>query len=401
MDDNIEMDFLSLVQDEEFIRLVKESDRPGELLDELIRKNPEDRIAICYAFEFIRMNLIDKKRMDPDDYNKILKKIKKKSKYARNSNHGKFYIFRFLKAAVILIIFSVGAFLVYEFSGNSYKKFMNSGMNERDQAIVVLSDGSKRVLENNDSYIEYQSGQNEVIIRNDKDQEEKVVNKAWDESSLLNQVVVPYGQRHTIRLSDGTIVQLNSGSKLVFPAVFSGRKREVYLTGEGFFEVRKNEKIPFTVKTSYIDVKALGTTFNVSAYEDEKRAVAVLVEGKVRVSQKDKILANEEFTLKPGEACFYSVGAHESVIKSVDVTDYTSWTEGLFQFKDVALVDVIRRIRKYYNTPIQIEGEQFAQTLISGKLVLSDNIDEVMQYLSKTMEGRYSKTKDNIYLLKQ
>ncbi|MDD4190988.1 MAG: FecR domain-containing protein [Mangrovibacterium sp.] len=399
MNDDMEMDFLSLVQDEGFVRLVKESEHPGELLDELIRKNPANRTMICYAFEFVRMNDEQGVKMDPDDHSRILKKLRGRSKYRKGGSHGKFHISGFLKAAVILVIFSVGAFLVYEFSGNSYRKFMNSRMTESDQALIVLSDGSKRVLENNDSYIEYQN--KEVIIRNDKVQEEKVINKANDESSLLNQVVVPYGQRHTIRLSDGTIVQLNSGSKLVFPAVFHGRKREVYLTGEGFFDVRKNAEAPFIVKTGYIDVKALGTTFNVSVYDDEKRAVAVLVEGKVRVSQKDKVIDNEEHVLNPGQACFYSVSDRKSVVKDVDVTDYTCWTEGLFQFKDLALVDVVRRVRKYYNTPVQIEGEQFAKTLISGKLVLSDHIEEVMRYLSRTMEGRYSKGQNGIYVLKQ
>lgn len=401
MNDDIKMDFLSLVQDEKFIRRVRESDRPGELLNDLIREHPEERIAICYAFEFIRMNLIERKRMDPDDFNKILKKIKRKSKYTRDSGQGKFYISGFLKAAVILLFFTIGTFLIYEFSGNSYRSFIKGGMSEGGQALIVLSDGSKRILENNDSYIEYKSDQGEVIIRNENEGEEKIKNECSNKNLSLNKVVVPYGQRHTVRLNDGTIVQLNSGSKLVFPVTFSGKKREVYLKGEGFFEVRKNDKSPFIVKTAYIDVKALGTIFNVSAYEDEKRAVAVLVEGKVKVSQKDKILANEEFTLKPGEACFYSVSTQESVVKDVDVTDYTSWTEGLFQFKDLALVDVVRRVRKYYNTPIQIEGEQFAKTLISGKLVLSDNIDEVMRYLSRTMEGRYSKAEDGSYILKQ
>jgi hypothetical protein len=400
MDGHTDMDFVSLVQNEEFIRLVKESNHPGELLDQLIKENPDERKAICYAFEFIRMNLADKKRMAPDDYERILKRIKKKSQSARKSGHGTFYISGFLKAAVILVLFSIGAFLIYEFSGNSYRKFMNNGMTESDQALIVLSDGSKRVLENNDSYIEYQS-KNEVIIRNEGDQEEKVVNKGNDESSLLNQVVVPYGQRHTIRLSDGTVVHLNSGSKLVFPAVFHRRKREVYLTGEGFFDVHKNEEIPFIVKTGYIDVKALGTAFNVSVYDDEKQAMAVLVEGKVRVSQKDKVIDNAEYVLNPGQACFYSVGERKSVVKDVDVSDYTCWTEGIFQFKDVALLDVVRRVRKYYNTPVQIEGEQFAKTLISGKLVMSDNIEEVMQYLSRTMEGRYSKAKNGTYVLKQ
>lgn len=400
MEKYTEADFLELIQDEEFVAGVRESDRPIEFLEEMIKEHPGNKTSIYCAFEFVRINLSDKREMDSSDYNEILDNILKQSKFNKDSSPKKFYLSWLRKAAVILVFIAIGSYGFFEFTKNSYEEFAEKRVHENDQAIIMLSDGSKQVLDNSDSFIEYSPNQEEVIIHNENE-EKKIKNECNHKNSSLNQVLVPYGQRRTIRLSDGTIVQLNSGSQLVFPATFTGRKREVYLKGEGFFEVRKDEKAPFIVKTNYVDIKVLGTTFAVSAYSDENCMSTVLVKGKVNVVQKNSIVANEEFELIPGQGCFYSADKQQSVVKKVDVNDYISWTEGLFQFKDMALLDVVRRIRKYYNTSIQIEGEQLAKTLVSGKLVLSDDINEVMQYLSKTMEGRYSKTENDIYILKQ
>ena len=171
--------------------------------------------------------------------------------------------------------------------------------------------------------------------------------------------------------------------------------------GEGFFEVYKNAKVPFIVKTDHIDIKVLGTKFNVSAYADEHVTSAVLVEGKVNVSQKNKMFANEQVILSPGQGCFYSDGKQKSVVKTVDVNDYILWKDGLYNFKNLPLSEVVNRVHKYYNITIKVEGDKLSKTLISGKLVLSDEVTLVMQYLSKTMEGSYEKSKDGTYILLQ
>jgi ferric-dicitrate binding protein FerR (iron transport regulator) len=187
---------------------------------------------------------------------------------------------------------------------------------------------------------------------------------------------------------------------MAFPAVFSGKTREVYLKGEGFFEVHKDSCHPFIVKTDFVDVKVLGTTFNISAYEDESVASTVLVEGSVNVSQKNKILGNQSFVLSPGEGCFYSVNDEKSDIRNIDVNFYTSWKDGIYQFKNMPLLELVRKVKKYYNIPIQIEGQELSATRLSGKLVISDEINEVMQYIAKTLEGRFEKNKDGIYIIK-
>jgi len=265
--------------------------------------------------------------------------------------------------------------------------------------MIILSDGSTHKLSAKDSLIEYSANGGEVVVKNDQ-QEERLENLTNSKTATINQIIVPFGHRHCIILSDGTRVQLNSGSRLVFPAEFSDKNREVYLKGEGYFEVFKNSNKPFIVKTDFVDIKVLGTVFNISAYEDEQIASTVLVEGKVVVSQKNKLFGLTEKNLSPGQGCFYSSETKTSDIRNVNVYDYISWKDGVFLFKDKALINIVSRLEKYYHKKILIEEGILPNTLISGKLVLSDNIEEVMQYLSKTMEARYEKNEKGILIIK-
>ena len=267
-----------------------------------------------------------------------------------------------------------------------------------DQAMIILSDGSRHTLNKKDSLIEYSANGGQVVVRGDQ-KVEKLENLNDSKAPLINQIIVPYGHRHILTLSDGSRVHLNSGSRLVFPAEFFGKSREVYLTGEGYFEVSKIIDKPFIVKAKNMNIRVLGTVFNISAYEDEQITYAVLVEGKVVVSQKNKFFGTTENNLSPGQGCFYSIVTNSSEIRKVDLYDYISWKDGLFLFTNKPLIGIINRLEKYYNQKIGIETGQLQNTLISGKLVLADDLEVVMKYLSKTLEARFEK-KDGLYTIK-
>jgi len=393
-------DFISLVQDEAFIQLVMEASNPNELLEDLVQKNPKESAIIRYAFEFIQLNLANKTKMNPEDYQEILIQIQEYSNLKTFRRF--FYLSRILRiAASILFIIGIGSLVVYyQLSKDPLTHFAQSNTGLANQAIIRLSDGNEQPLQNNNSVIDYKASDGEVIVRNN-DNEERIENKTYSSNAVLNQVVVPFGQRQKVLLSDGTLVQLNSGSTLTFPATFEGRTREVYLKGEGFFDVFKNTEVPFIVKTDMVEIKVLGTRFNVSAYEDEKVTSTVLVEGKVNVSEKNKMFSNKQYTLAPGQGCFYSFDEQNSVVKEVDINDYILWKDGLYNFKNLTLSEVVNRVHKYYNLSIEIQGDKLSKTLISGKLVLSNDINEVMQYLSKTMEARFTKSTDGTYIMMQ
>jgi len=401
MKENFNSEFIDLIRDDEFIRLITESENPDQALANLILRYPENSKNIRYAYEFIVCTTNDRKDLNDLDFYGILHNIEHKL-YEENPRKQKYHHFGWLRAAsVFFALIALASILFYlQVNKNPLKRFADQNRRLADQSLIILSDGSDHILSNNDSKIDYNASRGEVIIKKNEKDEETLHNSSAPDLAVLNQVIVPYGQQQRVILSDGTSVRLNAGSKLVFPVTFSGSKREVYLKGEGFFEVYKDSQHPFIVKTDFVDIKVLGTTFDISAYDDENIASTVLVEGSVTVSQKNKVFGNKSFVLSPGQGCFYSINDKQSKIKDVDVNFYTSWKNGIYQFMDVSIVDVIRSISKYYNVSIQIEGKELSDTRISGKLIISGEITEVLQCMAKTLEGRFEKSEDGTYILK-
>ena len=406
----LKSDFISLLMDENFVRMVQSLENHDEFIEQLIQGDKVNVKAVRYAIQFIRMNQLKninqlkKEKMDTGNFNRIMKEIQEHAKMKSNARGLKQIPFWLRIAAMLLIFFSVGGSIIYYHSAkNPLIEFAQQGIADTDQGLLILSDGSKQVLKDNDSFIDYNSTEGEVVIK--KDNEEKIIqhlqDKDREKETALNQIVVPYGQRHKVLLNDGTLVYLNAGSRLIYPAKFSGRNREVYLSGEGFFEVSKNAEVPFIVRTDNIDIKVLGTKFNVSAYADERYISTVLVEGKVNVLQKEKLFVNARVSLDPGQGCFYSIKDKRSVVRDVDVADYVSWKDGMYKFRNTPLRDVAGRIGRHYNQPVQIQGDELANTTFSGKFMLTEDLDEVLRNLSKTLEGRLEKADDGTYILKQ
>ena len=389
--------FVSLLQDEAFLNKFKETENSADQLNILEKEFPGQGETIAYVVEYLRANLSDQKQMQPNDVAVIWNNIAKYAGQNKGFTLRRIIPFQFWQvAAVLIFVLASAVFVVQHFKSDPLVEIAAVKTLVDDEAMIILSDGSKHTLTKKDSLIEYSANGGQVIVKGDL-REEKLENLNRSKSATINQIIVPYGHRHSITLSDGTHVQLNAGSRLVFPAEFSDNNREVYLKGEGYFEVFKNTEKPFIVKTDFIDIRVLGTVFNISAYEDEQTASAVLVEGKVVVSQKNKLFGTTDKNLSPGQGCFYSSETKTSAIRNVDLYEYISWKDGLFLFKDKPLHTLILRLEKYYHRKILVEGTKLPNTIISGKLVLSDDIDEVMQYLAKTLEARYEKGTDGAY----
>lgn len=211
--------------------------------------------------------------------------------------------------------------------------------------------------------------------------------------TVMNKLVVPYGKRSRLTLSDGSEVWVNSGSVLEFPSVFAGESRTVNLTGEMFIEVAGNPAKPFYVTTPGFQVKVYGTRFNVSAYPDDTAQSVVLVSGKVGV----KSAANGETYLRPNEMVLYSAETMEK--KQVDVTQYVSWKDGYIVMEQTPVTDVLKTIGRYYDLTFEIKRpEALAALTCNGKLYLSDNPDNVMQTVSALSPVRYRRDGKILYI---
>ena len=393
------IDFISLLQNENFLNLVKDTDIFVNQLDILDKAFPGKRDEIAYVLEFLKANHADQKRMPANDVITIWQNVRKAAgQNQRVALRRTIFNNLWKAAAVLIIVLASSVYMYHRITSDPLAEIASAKSVPDNEAMIILSDGSRHQLNKKDSLVEYSANGGEVIVKS-KHEEEKLNNPSTSKSAVINQLIVPFGQRHSIILCDGTRVQLNSGSRLVYPAEFTGKTREVWLKGEGYFEVTKNQAKPFIVKTDFMNIKVLGTVFNISAYNDEPTAYTVLVEGKVEVSQKNRLFGSSVKYLNPGQGCFYSLETKTLDIRKVDLYNYISWKDGLFYFKDKPLADIVGRLRKYYNQNILIEAGKLPETLISGKLVLSDNLEVVITYLAKTLEAKYEKNKNGEFIL--
>jgi len=249
---------------------------------------------------------------------------------------------------------------------------------------LILSE-SKQVSMESDSAEVFYDAQGRVKLNSEEiEADEK-------EKAKVNQLIVPYGKSTFLTLSDGTRVWINSGSRMIYPSVFEKKKREIYIAGEAYFDVVKNEDCPFIIKTNEIDVTVRGTKLNVSAYDNDPSQTVVLVSGKVDVKGREE---KGSYKMEPNQMFSYDVLSREVGVKNVDVSNYTSWIEGYLLVHHESIDKLLDKIDRHYNTKSHYDIKDFKNIYVSGKLDMKKDIEKVLEYLSTTapivyhIEGR-------------
>ena len=202
-----------------------------------------------------------------------------------------------------------------------------------------------------------------------------------------NEVIVPYGESAEVILPDSTHVWLNSGTRLSYPTSFMGKNRDVKLTGEAFFDVKHNPQRPFHVFTPALTVEVLGTSFNVEAFEKTDIVNVTLVEGKVNIQDENGKLLTR---LAPNENARYDVSRNRIYVSQVDTSFYTSWKQGVLMFKDEKLVDIAKRLERWYNVKIVFDEKSVEEIKFSGSILKNKPIDQILAILKYTSGVDYS-----------
>lgn len=204
-----------------------------------------------------------------------------------------------------------------------------------------------------------------------------------------NTVSTAAGQSSNISLPDGSIVCLNSLSSITYPSTFGTTSREVILSGEAYFDVSKDNSRPFIVKTSYGEIKVLGTRFNVEAYDDMGEFVTSLFSGSVQVTSKDRMI-----TLEPDRMAYMENGE----LISGDIKDYNHyrWRDGLICFMDENFDHILRALTKTYGYDFIIECNKGFHNRFSGKFRKNDNIINILNILQTVIDFRYEIDDDNM-----
>ena len=265
----------------------------------------------------------------------------------------------------------------------------------RQGSVLILPNGNSIPLKKAESTLDY-TKPDEIVLNN-----ESVIKSAKEnENSSDYQLIVPYGNRCKVTLSDNSVVWLNAGSQLIYPTKFSNHRREVALEGEAFFEVSKNKDLPFVVKTSKIEIKVFGTKFNVIDFPDENTIQTVLSEGSVTVCRNDLGIIKKEVKLEPDQMALFDKTTQEIKISNVDANYYTLWTHGLLKFDDLEMCRVIKSLERYYNIQIHYSDRMVGLQRISGKLDFNKELEEVFEYLSKVSHTKFTKIDNRNYLIK-
>lgn len=202
------------------------------------------------------------------------------------------------------------------------------------------------------------------------------------------QTVSTLAETRTVNLPDGTSVTLNHYSTLTYPERFKTDNREVELNGEAYFEVSKDKKHPFIVQTEAVDVRVLGTQFNVDAYRDSPDVRTTLLTGSVAVSNKSN---SEHMILKPNEIAIYNKVEKKLTRKLLeDATDEISWRHGEFIFDDVPLRDIARELSNSFGTTIQITDSTLQNYRISARFRNGEDLETILSVLQDAGYFNYS-----------
>lgn len=202
---------------------------------------------------------------------------------------------------------------------------------------------------------------------------------------------VPAGQRLKFTLQDGTSVWLNSRSTLYYPVTFAKDQRRVSVEGEAFFDVAHDAECPFIVTSNDVEMKVLGTTFNVSNYPETGVITTSLLEGSLMVYCE--IDESAKVVLKPSE----QVTIEDGKMKVEDIPDagYFLWTEGIYSFYNEPLDNILRKLELYFDVKIIVEDPTIYTWEYTGKFRQSDGIDEILRIINKIHKFKIREDKEN------
>ena len=253
---------------------------------------------------------------------------------------------------------------------------------------IITANGDTKIKDHKGNVVGYQIGK-KINYQNNS--------KATSEELVFNELTIPYGKTFSLVLSDGTEVHLNSGTVLKYPIKFlEGKTRQVYLSGEAYFKVSKDKKHPFIVQSNKLNVRVLGTSFNVSAYPENKNIFTVLVEGAVRLYGKDELYTEKKSKLlKPGRKARWDKTSKKITIKKVDTSIYTSWIDGILVIENLKFHHIIKRLERHYNIKIINKNKQLSSQVFTATFRV-ENIEEVLESFKTNFSFEYEIEGDTI-----
>jgi ferric-dicitrate binding protein FerR (iron transport regulator) len=302
-------------------------------------------------------------------------------------------IFRYAAVILPFLILAYGAFYFLNDVEESQEQIVAEKIEPgTEKATLVLEDGTSIDLESVDAPNEIMWG--EVKIDNNFSML-KYPELSSSETPVYHELRTPRGGKYGIVLPDGSEVLLNAGTTLRYPTAFNGDKREVFLDGEAYLQVEKDEK-PFIVNSGDLLIRVLGTTFNVEAYQDESIQRTTLIEGKVRVIASGAL--TDEILL-PNEQAVLNLEDQSFGKRSVIVRQFTSWINGKFEFENDNLETVMKKLSRWYDFDYQFKDPQAKNYHFSARIDDKQDISTILDMLEMTTSVKFEIRDKTILIL--
>jgi len=374
-----ELGSLSKTEKEQLLSFV--DDNPDFVIDEIVKMmlKEEDHTASS--------TLVDEK------WNKIVSEILSIDKVP-SRKVSVFSKLKWVAAAIVVLTFSITS--LFYLNKKKERVYYSDVMPGGNKAILTLANGKKIALNDikngdliKETGISISKAADGQLVYNIEGTDGNA------DDSKLNTITTPNGGEWEIRLPDGSTVWLNAASSLKYPLNISkSKERLVELTGEAYFEVKKDKEHPFIVKTDKQKLEVLGTHFNINSYADESVTKTTLFKGSVRVSAINDPSRFE--LLAPGEqSILSSTGIN---VKTVDVDEAIAWKNGYFMFNNERQETILKKIARWYNVQIEYVDPEAKDVMYYGTVSRFEKISKVLRKFEQTGEVRYD-IKDNKVLV--
>ncbi len=329
------------------------------------------------------------KIMDAPMANQLFDKIlenAKKQEYNTRPGSRIFTLRRMAAAASIIFLLGVGIYFLLLNRKESTTTANIAGVQSRfrndvapggNKAVLTLADGTSIVLDTAANGMLTAQGSTKIVKLENGELAYNTTNAVAGQV-LYNTIATPRGGQYQLVLADGSKVWLNAASSLRFPASFTGEERKVELTGEAYFEVAKNAKMPFRVTVAGMEVEVLGTQFNINSYHDEAAIKTTLIEGSVNIKKGDS-----RQLLAPGQQVKVDKTGLMKLIRNVDTEEEIAWKNGKFIFSGNDIQSVMRQLEKWYDIDVEYKGDVTKEEFV-GMISRSSNISQILQMLERT-----------------
>lgn len=320
-----------------------------------------------------------------DQRNRLIRELHKNSAWQRvnrvTGGKSKRTMYRIRYAVAVVLVISGMLSFVYLFMEKSSQEYMERSVTMIQpgsiKAELILADGQRVSLDENGVNPILSEEDGVTIVKEDKGI--RYESKETGGEVFYHELRVPRGGEFPLTLEDGSKVYFNSETKFRYPAKFGKRERRVFLEGEAYFKVKRDEDRPFIVEMNGNRIEVLGTEFNARFYPEEDRQTTTLVSGKVKLISKEE----KSLVLIPGEQAILTNGGDFSR-KSVDVSMFTAWKDGNFVFRKQRLEEVLNTLARWYDVHIFYEDSSRKDVVFTGNIKRFERFEEIVDLLGMT-----------------